>query len=74
VASQYTITSGSSTASDPYNFSLVRAIRVSLIGRTAPDYRTRYTNSFDSGPYQVQGTAVVINPRNMSMNDNGGLP
>ena len=74
VAGQYTINNGSATASDPYNFSLVRSIRVSLIGRTAPNYQSGYTNTFDGGPYQVQGTAVVINPRNMSMNDNGGLP
>jgi Tfp pilus assembly protein PilV len=73
VAANYTVSNGT-TASDPYNFSLVRGVRVSLIGRTAPNYRTSYRNSFDGGPYQVQGTAAVINPRNMSMNDNGGLP
>lgn len=74
LASQYTINSSSTTASDPYNFSLIRAVRVSIIGRTAPNYSLPYRNGFDGGPYQVQGTAVVINPRNMSMNDDGGLP
>jgi prepilin-type N-terminal cleavage/methylation domain-containing protein len=54
-----------------YNFSLVRSVRVSLIGRTTPDFRGtyQYRNGFDNGPYQVQGSAVVVNPRNMSMND-----
>jgi hypothetical protein len=55
----------------PYNFSLVRSVRVSLIGRTAPSITdTGFENAFDSGHYQVQGVAVVVNPRNMSMNDN----
>lgn len=55
----------------PYNFSLVRSVRVSLIGRTAPSTtNTGFENAFDSGHYQVQGVAVVVNPRNMSMNDN----
>ena len=55
----------------PYNFSLVRSVRVSLIGRTAPSNTdTGFENAFDSGHYQVQGVAVVVNPRNMSMNDN----
>jgi prepilin-type N-terminal cleavage/methylation domain-containing protein len=54
-----------------YNYSLVRAVRVSLIGRTAPnnDPNYKFRNAFDNGPYQVQGTAVVVNPRDLSMND-----
>ena len=54
-----------------YNYSLVRAVRVSLIGRTTPnnDPNYKFRNAFDSGPYQVQGTAVVVNPRDLSMND-----
>jgi len=54
-----------------YNFTLVRSVRVSLIGRTAPNgvAGNPYRNAFDQGPYLVQGTAVVVNPRNMSMND-----
>ena len=60
-----------SRGNESYNFSLVRSIRVSLIGRTTPDYRGTYKfrNTFDNGPYQVQGIAVVANPRNLSMND-----
>jgi prepilin-type N-terminal cleavage/methylation domain-containing protein len=67
-ASQY----GNVTAGDQaYNFTLVRSVRISLIGRTAPSSNPAYTfrNSFDSGAYQVQGMAIVVNPRNMSMND-----
>ena len=57
---------------NPYNFTLVRAVRISLIGRTVPNYNANYEfrNAFDNGPYQVQGTAVVVNPRDMSMDDN----
>ena len=55
----------------PYNFSLVRSVRASLIGRTSPSTtNTGFENAFDNGHYQVQGIAVVVNPRNMSMNDN----
>lgn len=67
-ASQY----GNLTAGDQaYNFTLVRSVRVSLIGRTTPSSNPTYTfrNSFDNGAYQVQGMAIVVNPRNMSMND-----
>jgi len=74
-ASSYAI--GSATAgSAAWNFSLIRSVRASLIGRTTPNYSSQYTyrNTFDSGPYQVQGTAVVVNPRNMSMNDDQTLP
>jgi hypothetical protein len=54
-----------------YNFTLVRAVRISLIGRTTPstDPNYKFRNTFDHGPYQVQGTAVVVNPRDLSMND-----
>jgi prepilin-type N-terminal cleavage/methylation domain-containing protein len=56
---------------DAYDFTLVRSLRVSLIGRTVPNQNStfHYRNGFDQGPYQVQGIAVVVNPRNMSMND-----
>lgn len=62
----------SGTASDvSYNFTLVRSVRASIIARTTPNWNANYTyrNTFDQGPYQVQGMAVVVNPRNMSMND-----
>lgn len=64
-ASTYTNSIANDTA---YNFSALLAVRVSLIGRTAPATTANYVyrNSFDGGPYQVQGTAVVVNPRNMN--------
>jgi Tfp pilus assembly protein PilV len=54
------------------NYSLIRSVRVSLIGRTTPTPDAAYTfrNAFDGGPYQVLGSTVIINPRNMSMNGN----
>ncbi|MGB6431858.1 MAG: prepilin-type N-terminal cleavage/methylation domain-containing protein [Candidatus Acidiferrales bacterium] len=53
------------------DFTLVRSVRISLIGRTNPNPDPTYTfrNTFDNGPYQVVGSTVVVNPRNMSMND-----
>ena len=52
-----------------YDYTVVRSVMVSLIGRTTPNPDPTYVfrNSFDSGPYEVQGTSVVVNPRNMSM-------
>jgi hypothetical protein len=54
-----------------YNYTLVRSVMVSLIGRTRPvtDPTYVFRNSFDSGPYEIQGVSVVVNPRNMSMSD-----
>jgi prepilin-type N-terminal cleavage/methylation domain-containing protein len=69
-ASAYPPASG--TMNDPYNYSRVRAVRISLIGRTTPQTDPTYTyrNGFDNGPYQVEGISVVVNPRNMTMNPN----
>jgi prepilin-type N-terminal cleavage/methylation domain-containing protein len=55
-----------------YNFSLIRSVRISIIGRTNPHPDAAYTfrNTFDQGPYQVMGSTVVMNPRNLSMNGN----
>jgi prepilin-type N-terminal cleavage/methylation domain-containing protein len=50
------------------NYSLVRSVRVSLIGRTTPNPTCTFRNTFDEGPYQVVGADVVVNPRNMTMN------
>jgi len=51
---------------------LIRSVQVSLIGRTTPvtDPTYTYTNGFDGGHYQIESAMVVINPRNMSMNNN----
>lgn len=49
----------------------IRSVQVALIGRTNPNPGSTYIdrNGFDSGPYQIEGVNVVINPRNLSMND-----
>jgi hypothetical protein len=53
------------------DFEQVRSVRVTMIGRTTPNPDPTYTfrNTFDGGPYQVQGATVVINPRNITMNN-----
>ena len=51
------------------DFTLVRSVRVNLMARTSPNATLSYRNQFDGGPYQVQGGSVVVNIRNMSMND-----
>jgi prepilin-type N-terminal cleavage/methylation domain-containing protein len=58
-------------SSVPYNFTLVRSVMISLIGRTNPNPDPNYVfqNSFDNGKYEIQGVSVVVNPRNMSMTD-----
>ncbi|MBZ5520823.1 MAG: prepilin-type N-terminal cleavage/methylation domain-containing protein [Acidobacteriia bacterium] len=50
------------------DFTLVRSVRISVIGRTAVDYNNKFRNSFDQGPYKVEAVSVVVNPRNLSMN------
>ena len=54
-----------------YDPSQVRSIIVSVIGRTTPNRAgdVEFKNSFDGGNYQIQSLSVVINPRNLSMND-----
>lgn len=60
------------TASN-YNkyFNLVRAVRVTLLGRTTPSTDPLYTyrNPFDQGAYQIRGSSIIVNPRNLTMND-----
>jgi hypothetical protein len=56
-------------ASYNHDWSLIRAVRVSMIGRTPTDMGSSFRNSFDGGPYKIQSISVVINPRNLSMND-----
>lgn len=54
-----------------YDFSIIRSIRVAIIGRTPPNATSANTfrNSYDQGPYQIQGLSIVVNPRNLSMDD-----
>jgi prepilin-type N-terminal cleavage/methylation domain-containing protein len=52
-------------------FSLIRSVRVSIIGRTPPNKYTgtNFRNSFDGQNYKIESLSLVINPRNLSMND-----
>ena len=58
-------------------FDQVRSIRISLIGRTPPklysnsnvNSTTLFTNTFDGQPYKIQALSIIVNPRNLSMND-----
>jgi len=52
-----------------YDYTMIRSVMISLVGRTPPVEDPTYTfrNSFDGGPYQIQGLSIVVNPRNMSM-------
>jgi prepilin-type N-terminal cleavage/methylation domain-containing protein len=50
-------------------FTQIRSIRVSLMARTTPNGTSSYRNQFDGGPYQVLGGSIVVNQRNLSMND-----
>jgi type II secretory pathway pseudopilin PulG len=54
-----------------HNYSLIRSVRLSVIGRTAPNQSggSSFKNSFDQGNYQIQAISVAINPRNLSMRD-----
>jgi prepilin-type N-terminal cleavage/methylation domain-containing protein len=58
------------SAYDPYDFTLVRAVRVSLIARTTPKtdttLHTLFLNGFDNGPYLVQQAGAVVDLRNLS--------
>jgi prepilin-type N-terminal cleavage/methylation domain-containing protein len=68
-----------STTSPCYDFQYdqIRSIRISLIGRTPPGLYsnsnvytpTVFTNSFDGQPYKIQALSIIVNPRNLSMND-----
>jgi prepilin-type N-terminal cleavage/methylation domain-containing protein len=69
---------GGTTSTPDYNFNsgtynpnLIRSIRVSVIGRTPPNKYsgTNFRNTFDGQNYKIQSLSLVINPRNLSMND-----
>ena len=68
------------TSSEAYNFdastygfdyTLIRSVRLMLIGRTRPNFEAsyRFRNDFDQGPYQIQPVSLVVNPRNLSLRD-----
>lgn len=58
-------------------FDQIRSIRISLIGRTPPNIYTNsnvnsatlFTNAFDGQSYKIQALSIIVNPRNLSMND-----
>jgi prepilin-type N-terminal cleavage/methylation domain-containing protein len=58
-------------------FDQVRSVRISIIGRTPPKVYSNsnvyannlFTNSFDQQPYKIESLSVIVNPRNLSMND-----
>jgi len=52
-----------------YQYNLVRSIRVSMIGRTTPNPQLPYRNLFDLGPYQIRGNSTIVDPRNLTMNN-----
>ncbi len=68
-----------STTSPCYDnqFDEVRSIRISVIGRTPPKVYSNsnaysngvFTNTFDGQTYKIQALSIIVNPRNLSMND-----
>lgn len=54
-----------------HNYTLIRSVQIELIGRTTPNFDPtyRYRNGFDGGPYQIESVSVVVNPRNLTMNN-----
>jgi prepilin-type N-terminal cleavage/methylation domain-containing protein len=62
---------GNPAGNSKFDFTLVRSVGVTLIGRTPPNKDANYTyrNNFDGGPYIIQGVSIAINPRNLTMND-----
>lgn len=54
-----------------YDFNTVQGVRLSILGRTNPEtgFAAGFHNSFDGGPYKIEGVSVVVNPRNLSMNN-----
>jgi type II secretory pathway pseudopilin PulG len=70
--SSYSYNSSNLSSDKPpgYNndWASIRSVRVSVIGRSAPLGDQSFQNTFDHGNYMVEAAAVVINPRNLSMN------
>jgi prepilin-type N-terminal cleavage/methylation domain-containing protein len=64
-------TYASGGSAEAYNYSLVQSVQIELIGRTVPNFSPSYVfrNGFDQGPYQIESASLVINPRNITMNN-----
>lgn len=59
---------------DPSSYGMkwneVRSVRVTLVGRTAPNKSPGAGhNDFDKGPYKIEAVSVVLNPRSLSLSD-----
>lgn len=55
-----------STYTPANDYTQIRSVMVSLIGRTTPNPFSNFTNSFDQGPYEIEGSSIVVNPRNQN--------
>jgi len=49
----------------------IASVRISIIGRTSNtnDVNLNFQNTFDQGNYKVEGVSIVVNPRNLTMNN-----
>lgn len=60
-------------ANDPFDFSLIRAVRISMIARTTPNsdaaINRNFKNGFDGGPYLVQQGSVAVDLRTITNSD-----
>jgi hypothetical protein len=54
-----------------YDLSTIQAVEVSLIGRTNPANGNvaGFNNTFDNGNYKVESVSVVVDPRNLNLNN-----
>lgn len=54
-----------------YDLTTIQAAEVSIIGRTNPinGNVAGFNNTFDNGNYKVESISVVVDPRNLSMNN-----
>jgi hypothetical protein len=55
------------------HFSLIRSVRLSLIGQTPPNQSgaNNFQNSFDQGNYQIQAISIAVNPSLASISNGG---
>ncbi len=68
-SSNYSVDNSPPNGDDAYDFSLVRSLRLCLIGRTKPGaITTAYQNPFDGGPYAIEAISTGVNPRNLNLN------
>lgn len=52
---------------DGYDWTQIRALRITLIGRTPPNGNSSQPqNTFDFGPYKIEAVSVMIDPRSVT--------